>query len=315
MRAPYATAFALSLCAAAAGCEGASADNGLNARLRVNNAQFVPGALEADPGASGPIAMASPSVVKLYPGVQNIPLAGSVAGGTSVLLGFAGDAGHWIVPAPLIDSSSPPENPLYTFSTRMSLSPGTPLGMETLIVRGVDAAGTIGPSQQNDITVAAPLPSGAMVITLEWDTNADLDLHAVVPVDPKVTLPPGVEAKDSVEVWAKAPLALPPSPTGYPSGDPAVLGAGRLDFDSNSNCLIDGRRQENIVFANPPPAGRYIVRVDAFSMCGQASAQWKVTVTTPDGAVVNPATWQAIDADTRGVHGIGAGRLAVDFTL
>ena len=136
----------------------------------------------------------------------------------------------------------------------------------------------------------------------------------MVPVDPAVTLPPGVEAQPTVEVWAKAPLALPPSALGYDKNDPAVRGVGHLDADSNSNCVIDGRRQENIVFGNPPPAGQYIVRVDAFSMCGQASAQWKVTVTDAFGNVVNPATWQATDADTRGEHGIGAGRLAVDFS-
>lgn len=312
-----ATALMLSLCAAA-GCEGASADIGLHARLRLTNGQFVPGAIEAAPDATGPVAMASPSVAKLYPGVQNIPMSGSVAGGTSVLLGFANDSGHWIVPAPLLDSSSPPENPLYTFSTRMGLSPDTPLGMETLIVRGVDATGVIGPSQQNTITVAdlEADQTDPLWITLTWDTNADLDLHAVVPVDPTVTLPAGVEAKDSVEVWSKAPIALPPSPTGYPSGDPAVMGVGRLDIDSNSSCIIDGRRQERIVFKNQPPPGRYIVRVDAFSMCGQASAQWTLTVTGPGGVtVVNPATWQAIDADARGPHGLGAGRLAVNFTL
>jgi len=299
----------------ALGCGGASADNGLTARLRLTGAQFVPGAIEPAPDATGPVAMASPSVARLYPGAQNIPLGGSVTGGTSVLLGFANDSGHWIVAAPALDPASPVEMPSYTFSTRMSLSPDTPMGMETLIVRGVDAAGEVGPSQQSMITVAAPVPAAAMVITLEWDTNADLDLHAVVPVDPNVTLPAGVEAKPTVEVWAKAPLALPPSPLGYKTSDPAVAGAGHLDFDSNANCLIDGRRQENIIFGNPPPAGQYIVRVDAFSMCGQASAQWKVTVSTPEGDVVNPATWQATDADTRGAHGLGAGRLALDFTL
>jgi hypothetical protein len=302
---------------AALGCEGASADNGLTARLRLTGAQFVAGAIQPATDATGPVAMASPSVARLYPGVQNIPLGGSVMGGTSVLLGFANDTGYWIVPAPLLDVASDPANPNYTFSTRMSLSPDTPMGMETLIVRGVDAAGNVGPSQMSNVTVAAPAPPGAMVITLEWDTNADLDLHAVVPVDPTVTLPPGVDAPASgtVEVWAKSPLALPPNGRGYDTTDPAVKGVGHLDFDSNENCVIDGRRQENIIFGNPPPAGEYIVRVDAFSMCGQASAQWTVTVTTPDYAVVNPATWQATDTDTRGAHGLGAGRLAVDFNL
>jgi hypothetical protein len=96
-----------------------------------------------------------------------------------------------------------------------------------------------------------------------------------------------------------------------------VKGAGHLDFDSNANCLIDGRRQENIIFGNPPPDGEYIVRVDAFSMCGQTSAQWKVSVSGSDDALVlpNPATWQATDSDTRNAHGLGAGRLALDFHL
>jgi hypothetical protein len=303
----------------ALGCEGASADNGLTARLRLTGAQFVPGALQPAPDATGPVAMASPSVAKLYPGVQNIPLGGSVAGGTSVLLGFANDTGYWIVPAPLLDVTSTPDNPVYTFSTRMALSPDTPMGMETLIVRGVDAAGNVGPSQQGNIMVAAPVPPGAMVITLEWDTNADLDLHAVVPLDTTVTLPPGVDppASGTIEVWAKSPLALPPNPRGYDTMDPAVKGVGHLDFDSNSNCQIDGRRQENIVFASHPPAGEYIVRVDAFSMCGQASAQWTVSVSGNDDTLTlpNPATWQATDTDTRGAHGLGAGRLALDFHL
>ena len=314
MRALRLLAIALPLCAGA--CEGASADNGLSARLRLNNAQFVPGEIQPSTGsdATGPKAMASPGVARLYPGVQNIPLAGSVAGGTSVLLGFANDAGHWIVPAPLVDTASDPEHPVYTFSTRMSLSPQTPTGMETLLVRGVDATGAVGPSQQSVLTVEAPAMTGAMTITLEWDTNADLDLHAVVPVDPSFPLPAGVDPVESVEVWSKAPLALPPSPLGYDkNANPAVAGVGRLDFDSNANCLIDGRRKESIVFTDPPPSGQYIVRVDAFSMCGQASAQWTLTVTDAFGNVVNPATWQATDADTRGEHGIGAGRLAVEF--
>jgi hypothetical protein len=304
---------ALAVCAVI-GCGGASADNGLGARLRLTNAQFVPGALQPSTDAAGPVALANLGVAKLYPGAQNIPLSGGVEAGTSVLIGLADDAGHWIVPAPLRDISVV-DAEQYTFSTRMSLSPETPNGTEMLLVRGVDADGNVGPSDMHALTIASPAPPGAMVITLEWDTNADLDLHAVVPVDPGFPLPPGVDPVPSVEVWSKAPLALPPSPLGYDKNDPAVKGAGHLDFDSNSNCVIDGRRQESIVFANPPPAGQYIVRVDAFSMCGQASAQWKVSVTTPDGSVVNPATWQALDADTRGEHGIGAGRLAVDFSL
>jgi len=297
---------------AAVGCGGTSADSGLDAKMRLTNAQFVPGALQPSADATGPASEANILVSKFYPGVQNIPLSGAVDNGTSVLMGLADDAGYWIVPAPIHDAT--PGSTKYNYSTRMALSPDTPLGTEMLIVRGVDAAGNVGPSQMYSLTVASPLPMPAMTITLEWDTNADLDLHAVVPVDPNFELPPGVEPAASVEVWSKAPLALPPSPLGYDkNANPAVAGVGRLDFDSNANCLIDGRRKESIVFTDPPPSGQYIVRVDAFSMCGQASAQWTLTVTDAFGNVVNPATWQATDADTRGEHGIGAGRLAVEF--
>jgi hypothetical protein len=303
----------LPLCAAI-GCAGASADNGLTARLRLTNAQFVPGALEASTDATGPVAMASLGLAKFYPGIQNIPLSGDVEKGTSVLVGLANDTGHWIVPAPLRDMANLMVEQ-YTFSARMSLSPETPEGTETLIIRGVDADGNVGPSDMHMLTVAAPAAAAPLVITLEWDTNADLDLHAVVPVDPNFPLPPGVDPVASVEVWSKSPLALPPSALGYDKTDPAVMGVGHLDIDSNSNCVIDGRRVEHITFANPPPAGQYTVRVDAFSMCGQASAQWKVSVFKDGVEYLNPATWQATDADTRGNHGIGAGRLAVDFPL
>jgi len=126
----------------AVGCAGASADNGLEAHLRLNNAQFVAGALEAAPDAVGPRALANLGVGKLYPGVQNIPLSGDVEEGTSVLIGLAGDAGHWIVPAPLRDLQIL-DSEQYTFSARMSLSPDTPMGTETLLVRGVGADGSV----------------------------------------------------------------------------------------------------------------------------------------------------------------------------
>jgi hypothetical protein len=302
----------LPICCAVIGCSGASADNGLEARLRLTNAQFVPGALQPSSDATGPIAAANLGLAKFYPGIQNIPLGGYVQNGTSVLVGLADDVGHWIVPAPLRDIANPDQ---YTFSTRMSLSPDAPNGMETLIIRGVDAAGEIGPSEMHTLMVLDPAATADLVITLEWDTNADLDLHAVVPVDPAVTLPPDVDPVPStVEVYAKAPIALPPSAL-YDKTDPAFQGVGHLNRDSNANCVIDGKRQEQIIFTNPAPSGQYVVRVDAFSMCGQASAQWKVSVTRGGADWVNPATWEATGADTRGDHGIGAGRLALDFPL
>ena len=86
----------------------------------------------------------------------------------------------------------------------------------------------------------------------------------------------------------------------------------RIDLRSG---VIDGRRQEDVVFTQGPPPGDYTVRVDAFSLCGQPDAQWQATATLADGTVAGTARWEAVDADTRGPHAAGAGRTAFTFTI
>jgi hypothetical protein len=305
------------IAAMAAACAGASPESGVTAYLQLTNAQFVPGSLSPDAGTQGtdgglqgpPIRGVNLSVTNVYPGIQNVPLSGDVQKGTSVLVGLADDAGYWIVPAPFVDVQTPNN---FLFQTKMSLSPATPLGTQTLIIRGVDAGGQIGPAQQIALTVATPAPTGALVITLAWDTESDMDLHALVPNTTDSTMP--------IEIYYKNRVGLPPAVPGTPplTGDylaAAVAAAGSLDFDSNAGCLIDGRRQENIVYTQPPPSGVYTVRVDASSLCGQADAQWQVTATTADGTLQGWAEWEATDADTRGSHSAGAGRLAFTFTI
>jgi hypothetical protein len=311
MRAPRAM-LAL-LLAGAAGCGGASPESGITASLRLSTGQFVPGPLVADTTAAGPTVFVNLGVAKVPPGVQNLPLSGNVQEGSSVLVGLADDSGHWVVPAPIKDVT---EVNSYQFSTRMSFSPELPLGPQMLIVRGVAPDGTIGPSQQYVLTIAAPIPTGALVFSLSWDTNADLDLHVLVPNSEPDPMTGGPGAP--IEIWSRNQVGVPPAafPRTPDEMKAAVSAAGRLDLDSNANCVIDGRRQENVIFTQPPPDGEYIVLVDTFSLCGQPTAQWQVTVTGSDGsAVVNPATWQSVDADTRGPHGLGAGRQALRFTL
>jgi len=298
-------------------CGGASPESGVTAYLQLANAQFVPGSLSPNPGAPGadggsqgpPIRGVNLSVTNVYPGIQNVPLSGDVQEGTSVLVGLANDAGYWIVPAPFLDVQTPNN---FLFQTKMSLSPTTPAGTQTLIIRGVDARGQIGPPQQIALMVAPSAPAGALVITLEWDTESDMDLHAVVPNTTDSTMP--------MEIYYKNRVGLPPPVPGTPplTGDDltaAVAAAGSLDLDSNAGCVIDGRRQENIIYTQPPPSGEYTVRVDAASLCGQVDAQWQVTATTADGTLQGLAVWEATDADTRGGHGAGAGRLAFTFSI
>jgi len=295
---------------AAVGCGGASSESGITAYLQLTNAQFVPGALVADTGATAPeIHGVNLLTTNVYPGVENLPLSGDVQEGTSVLIGLANDAGYWIVPTPFLDPQTPSN---FAFQTKMSFSPETPPGTQVLLLRGVDATGQIGPAQQFSLNVAPPVPSGALVVTLEWDTESDMDLHVVVPNPNDPSTP--------IEIWSKTPTGLPPRVPGTPPPTPAdlaaaIAAAGHLDFDSNAGCVIDGRRQENVIFLAPPPSGDYIVRIDAFSLCGQADAQWTAFANTPDGPIGTPARWEATDADTRGSHGLGAGRLAFGFSI
>jgi len=295
---------------AAAGCGGASSESGITAYLQLANAQFVPGALVADTSSTGPVIHGVNFLTtNIYPGIENLPLSGDVEQGTSVLIGLSNDAGYWIVPTPFLDPQTPNN---FAFQTKMSFSAQTPTGAQVLILRGVDGTGQIGPAQQFSLTVTPPVPSGALVVTLEWDTESDMDLHVVVPNPNDATTP--------IEIWEKTPVGLPPRVPGTAplTGDDlkaALAAAGKLDFDSNAGCVIDGRRQENVIFSEPPPSGDYIVRVDAFSLCGQSDAQWTAFANTPDGPIGATARWEATDTDTRSSHVAGAGRLAFQFSI
>ena len=88
-----------------------------------------------------------------------------------------------------------------------------------------------------------------------------------------------------------------------------------LDFDSNSSCAIDGRRQEDAVWMAAPPAGHYVVRVDTFSLCGEAIADWTVGVTL-NGTVIAAAEGEGRDTDAALYsHEQGAGVTALAFDV
>jgi YD repeat-containing protein len=308
--------------------------------LRVSNAQFVQGALTPDTTATGSAVISGVAInnTKIYPGELGFPLAGTVTGVTA-LVGLKGDTGYWIVPATIADLTTVGG---YDFSTQLSFSPLTPTGTETLILRGVAADGTVGPAQIYALTVAPiTTTSGGiptMVVSLQWDTPSDMDLHVIVP-----PLAGGYYGTAPIEIWAKHPVGLPvPMPLqGVPPPDPSVVAtAPYLDHDSNANCVIngvgpDGRFQEDVIFQVAPTAGDYMVLVDAASLCGQSDAQWTVTATTYDGygnvtGTLGSARWEATDPDTRGAHtaclatlpdgttttsGTCAARLAFTFTI
>ena len=268
--------------------------------MRVAGGQFYHGSIDRLASSDSPTVvdvLNSQNVIT--PGLQNKQLSGRLdPGSTAVALGFAGDVGYWILPADVPDADSPTQP---TFHASLSFSPSLPQQSYDLIVRAVSSPGGFGPAAHVLLDVAASLPpAGALVVSLWWDTESDLDLHVVDPY--------------GVEVWAgninsfDRYAAIPTTDAG------AWNEGGILDFDSNSACVIDGRCSENVVWALTAPAGDYVARVDAFSLCGNSAARWTVEASL-DGALIGRAEGEAVPSSQRFSKGKGSGLTALSFTV
>jgi hypothetical protein len=231
----------------------------------------------------------------------------------SVLLNLDNDAGYWILPVGAEDLS---EEGQRDFSTKVAFSRDLNPGKHDILVRALDGAGHVGNPDTFTYVVADAVPQGALVVSLDWDADADLDLHVTMPNPMPTAMAP------TVEVWAKNPSsrrgAIP---------DGGVDDRGTLDFDSNAQCVIDGRRQENFVIKQSPAAGQYQVRVDTASLCATSSARWHVQVLR-DGNLIGEARGIATAYDGYPAQGnnlmfgkdeqagtAGAGVLAVEFSI
>jgi len=290
-----------------AGCQWSSdSSSGLSSLIRVQGGQAMRGSIAGPPSTIPATATLFPRNATIYPGVSDKSLTGVVGpDANTVALGVAGDDAYWLVPALTPDTSSDLTD-YFTFATSLSVSPAlasSPLlqpnpdsGTSTLLLssRAVDSAGNFGAATIQPLIMNALGPEGTLVISLDWDAPVDLDLHVQVPAN---------NAVGFVIVWAKNRSA-------EPNGDGGADGV--LDFDSNEDCQIDGRDRENIVWTGEPPAGHYIVRVDAFSLCGQMSAAWHAIAYTPQ-ETKGEASGVLTGAATREAPTAGAGLTAFEF--
>jgi hypothetical protein len=286
--------------ALAPGCgPSAKSDQGTDAYFRIPGAQFYRGAMPA----ASPSAPAVASIVLvnsyIYADDVGFPVAGALGpGAAAAAIGLDRDAGYWIVPAGYPNVATPTDP---SYAATGTFSAGILPGQYTLVVRAVDANGRFGaPSTQILTAFAAPTTaytaSGDLVITLTWDTESDMDLHVVTPY--------------GTEIFHGAMSDQPP-----PFAPPVDGGSyGYLDWDSNAECVIDGKRQEDAIWPSPPPAGTFVVRVDAASLCGAADARWTVRALL-DGKQIAEAQGLAVDPDTRGAHGNGAGVTALTLSI
>jgi hypothetical protein len=282
-----------------AGCEGGvQRRSGLEALLQVQRGQYFEGAFPTDQG--GPAVLGTnTATVTLRVGQTNRTLSGSIGlTSTTVAVGLEGDSGYWLVPAGGTDSVVASA---LAFEASLGFSRFITPGPHVVRVAASDASGHFGPSFPvtfDFVDFAAP-PTADLRVTLSWDVDADLDLHVVQP--------------DGTEIWSRKSTTYVPPVVG-PIDQAAANAAARLDFDSNSMCVLDGRRTENVLFLERPPVGEYTVRVDTFSLCGQPAARWTVDVVSL-GVPLTSASGTALPSSTRFPHERGAGALAATFTL
>ncbi len=285
--------------AGAASCSsGVRADTGADAYMQLSGAQFVRGPMPA--GSAGGPAVAQISLVNnnIWAGLADDPISGALGPtATAAVIGLQGDVGYWIVVAG-VPSVATPSDP--SFSAAAAFSPGIILGSYTLVVRAVDQAGDFGPPS-TQILVAETSPTnppatGDLVVALTWDTESNLDLHVLDP--------------NGAEIYWNNQSSEPPFSFAAIDGG----SYGYVDYDSNANCLIDGLRREDAIWPKEPPSGRYTVRLDTASLCGQPIAHWTVRVLL-HGNQIARASGVALDADTMGSHGAGSGVLALQFSV
>jgi hypothetical protein len=278
--------------------DGVQADAGTDAYMRIAGAQFFRGPMPGGSSKGPGVAQISLVNNNIWAGFSDDPIGGALdPTATAVAIGLQGDVGYWVVTAG-VPSVATPDDP--SFAATAAFSDGIVLGSYTLVVRAVDQNGNFGlPSTQ--ILVAEPSPTnppptGDLVVTLTWDTESNLDLHVVDP--------------SGAEIYWAQQSSMPPPP--YDAVDGGSY--GYIDYDSNANCVIDGLRGEDAIWPNPPPPGTYTVRVDAASLCGQPDAHWTVKVVL-EGRQIAQASGIALDPDTWGNHGLGAGVLALQFAV
>jgi hypothetical protein len=279
-------------------CVGASAELGHEAQLQVAGAQWRPGPPPDDEAGPPVLDVALPRLTFVRDGASQ-RLAGTLApGATAAWVGLDGDSGGWIITAgsPSVDAPTAP-----TLTAEAAITPSTALGPQVLRVIAIDEQAQPGPARSIMILVEdVPPPPGTLVVSLAWQGRADLDLHVIAP--------------DGGEAWSGDPNTWEPPPPGTPIDPDAWRAGGLLDRDGNAACHRDARPRENVVWTAAPPPGRYRVRVDARSLCGDAVAYYDVALFR-DGAPIASGRGVATPADVELPHGAGAGLTLLDIVL
>ena len=279
------------LAVSALGC-GPSVDvkSGAAEPIRVENGQFFAGPLPT--GSAGPAITAIDSRNSIIPQAQTgKKLTGNAAKGAMAVAVRFDDIGngYWLVPVGPPDPQTEGE---LTWTVLADFARDAQPGDHNLVFSASNAHGDFGPSKATSVVVRSLTPDGHVVVSLSWDSDADLDLHLVSP--------------DGTELDPKHPNTLALDDAGAPQP-----GNGVLDRDSNADCRSDGYRQEDVAWQDAPRSGNYIARVDMFDACGAPSADFTFAIRV-DGKLIFTRSGRLLAMDASG-GGPGAGLFVTEF--
>jgi hypothetical protein len=275
---------ALAAVSAAVACsDGAPINPGVSEPMFIAGAQFVPGDMPGAPavedGGAGddggaptpPLSVVSVDYnnVHVVPGASGKSFGGLVttdAVAVGVRLEELG-SGYWVVPVAGRDSQVANSS---DFSFNASFDANDPPGERNLLMVAIGADGSAGTQLATELCIQSRIPDNghacdpgaavpAVVFSLQWDSNFDVDLHVIAP--------------DGTDINPKTnPLQVPLDAGMPPADDP------KIDRDSLGQCVPDGLRQEDLVFLDYPPVGPYDIYADPFAACGQPAARFVLTI-------------------------------------
>ncbi|MBX3189514.1 MAG: hypothetical protein KF819_20990 [Labilithrix sp.] len=283
-----------------AACGDGIVTRGLEEPLAVHDAQFIEGPLPGSPPDQALVpprpTAATTELTFLRPRLADVPFFGwTTLDAVSVAAQIEGlGRGYWVVPTGAPDPTVQGE-PVRQWRFVADLHDSLPPGRHRLLVAATDAAGTTGSQVASTLCINRRVPDNGnvcdpkkappeLVISLIWDRPVDLDLLVVTPNSEIVASrspSKGLAADQKVNRNAL---------------DKNAPGVGFLDADSNESCRIDGRQIENVVFADRPDPGSYLVYVNLHDACGQPSTRYGVSRHTRS-AGAEPGTFSVVETD------------------
>lgn len=269
-----------------AGC-GAAGSLGLDEPVRLTNGTFrfgeLPGHAPETDGTGPRITAIETSSTVLRRGEADRVITGRAsteAHAIGVRLAGVG-AGHWILP---VEGADPNANGELTWGIHFDVAHDAPLGNQKLRFVATDEQENGGVQRDLGVCVVPEIPDNlnacdptrkppALVVSLTWDSDADLDLVVQTPAGKTV------DAKHPTTALQEDGKVQPDA-----LADPTT---GRFERDASAGCVRDARRRENLVFTETPPAGTYLLYAQPFAACGAAGANFHLSVhrrvERPDG--------------------------------